>query len=282
MKTITKNIIVIILGVLFASCTEVVDVDVPEAQPRLVIEASLDWEKGTQGNVQTVNLSLSTPYFDNQTLNPVENAFVSVVRDVTGDEYIFHHQGEGVYLTTIFEPVINESYTLTVEYNGEIYSATETLRPVVDLEDVYQSLDKGSDEDILEVNIDFNDPASDENFYFIKLQAQDNLLPVMFDLSDEFVDGNLISLYYERVEDEEIDQTEFEPGDVINIEFYGISEQYYNYIGLLISQYESLGDLFSTIPVELRGNCINESVPDNYAYGYFRLTEVVNTSYTFQ
>ena len=73
----------------------------------------------------------------------------------------------------------------------------------------------------------------------------------------------------------------FRPGDVVDISFFGISEAYSDYIGILIEQSEGAG-LFSTTPVPLRGNCINTTTPDNYAFGYFRLTQVVKTSYTFQ
>ena len=63
MKYINYYIFVLTVFVLY-SCTDVIEVDVPVAAPRLVIEASIDWEKGTLGNEQTISLSLSTPYFD--------------------------------------------------------------------------------------------------------------------------------------------------------------------------------------------------------------------------
>lgn len=52
-------------------------------------------------------------------------------------------------------------------------------------------------------------------------------------------------------------------------------------MSLLISQYESGGDPFSTTPVAIKGNCINQTQKDNYAFGYFRLTQVEETDYTF-
>ena len=91
-----------------------------------------------------------------------------------------------------------------------------------------------------------------------------------------------MKVFYEKEEDEDINQEEFEVGDVVDINFYGISETYHNYIQLLIEQYESTGDPFSSVPVVLKGNCTNPSNPDNFALGYFRLTQVVKASYTFQ
>ena len=51
MKNYIKGLL-ILTGIVFASCEDVIDVDVNNAEPRLVIEASLDWEKGTAGNGQ--------------------------------------------------------------------------------------------------------------------------------------------------------------------------------------------------------------------------------------
>ena len=46
------------------SCEDVIDVDLNESEPRLVIEASINWFKGTQGNEQSIKLSLSAPFFE--------------------------------------------------------------------------------------------------------------------------------------------------------------------------------------------------------------------------
>ena len=100
MTTIIKSIIVTILSaVLLTSCSDVIDVDVQEADSRLVIEASLDWEKGTTGNNQSIKLSKSTPYFDTTTNTSVTTATVKVVNNEDNSEFVFTHQGNGVYTT---------------------------------------------------------------------------------------------------------------------------------------------------------------------------------------
>ncbi len=91
----------------------------------------------------------------------------------------------------------------------------------------------------------------------------------------------MITIFNERQEDEDINQVEYAPGDVVDIELYGISKRYYDYIGILINQSES-GGPFDTTPVALRGNCRNETNPDMYAYGYFRITQVSKATYTFE
>lgn len=217
-----RIIIVIAITTIFTSCTDVIDVEVSEAAPRLVIEASLNWEKGTAGNTQSVKLSTSTPYFNNTISSIVTGALVTVTDDTNGTDFIFTEQNNGVYTTSSFIPVVDHVYTLEVVYAGDTYIAHETLKTVVDVEDVYQTIEKGFDDEALEVNIDFNDPADEENYYFIKIEAQDNLLPVLFSLSDEFTNGNLTSVYYERLKDSNINRENFTAGDSVAIEFYGV------------------------------------------------------------
>jgi len=266
---------------MFTSCTDVIEVDVPEAPPRLVIEASLDWEKSRFGNVQVIKLSQSTPFFDANSLSPVTGASVKVTNDTNNVEFIFEDQNDGTYSILTFVPIIDQSYTLEVIYNGETYIAQETLTSVPDINSIYQSTTEGFNDEVLEVNVLFDDPADIENFYLFRFQERGDLLPDLLDISDEFTDGNEMRVFYEKEEDSDINQKEFEIGDVVDINFYGISERYFNYIRLLNEQYGSSGDPFSSAPVPLRGNCTNPTNPDNYAFGYFRLTQVVTESYTF-
>jgi len=281
MTTIIKYITAIILSIIVCtSCTDVIDVDVPEEASRLVIEASIDWEKGTLGNNQTIKLSTSTPYFD-QEFVPARGASVIITNDNDGTEFVFSNQNNGNYTTSNFIPEIGQSYTLMVIYDGQTYTANETLTSVVDIEDVYQSTDKGLS-DVLEINVDFQDPANEENYYFFKIQEQADALPTLFDFKDEFVDGNLVNVYNEREEDADINQEEYQPGDVVAIKFHGISKQYYEYISLLITQFDAANNPFGSVPVGLKGNCVNLTDSRNDAFGYFRLTQVVKTSYTFQ
>jgi len=280
MKTVIKNIALITLFV-FASCEEVIDVDVQNGKTRLVIEASLDWEKGTTGSNQTIKLSTSTPYFDTTTNTAVNGASVIVTNDADGAEFIFADQNNGAYITNAFIPVIGDSYTLEVVYNGERYLGKETLASVPDILETYQTAKEGFDADLLEVNLRFIDPEEEKNYYLFKFLKQGDVLPNLDDFSDEFVNGNEVNWWYEKEDDEETKEKPFASGDIVDIELYSISESFYNYVRILIEQAEGVG-LFSATPVALKGNCINLDTPRNYAHGYFRVTQVEKLSYTFK
>ncbi len=281
MKSYYKILLIVLLSMV-ASCTDVIEVDVPDGPIRLTIEASLDWEKGTAGNEQTILLSTSTLFYDNQNPSPVSGAVVRVTNNDTGTVFNFQDQNNGRYTTSTFIPILQNSYTLDITYNGERYTGTETLFPVSDIDNIFQSKEDGEDDEALEVNVSFQDPVDIENYYFLRFQSRNDVLPELFDIKDEFIDGNEATFYYEKTEDEQNNIKEFEPGDIVDIKLLGISEDYYNYMQLLIEQFDSAGDPFSATPVALVGNCINLDDPGNTPYGYFRVTQVVQDTFTFE
>jgi len=263
-----------------SSCTDVIELEVPTEAPRLVIEASINWEKETVGNNQGIKLSKSTPYFDTNGTEPVLGASVKITNDTNGADFIFTDNSDGTYSTDSFVPILNNSYTLEVINEGETYIAQENLIAVPSILSVYQSTDYFF-QDLLEVNFEFIDPIDEVNYYFIKFQEATDLLPTLSTLKDEFINGNLITISNERRENEDINQEPYAPGDLVDMELYGISKEYYDYMTILINQSES-GGPFDTTPVPLRGNCINVNTPDSDPYGYFRITEVSKATYVFE
>ena len=51
---------------------------------------------------------------------------------------------------------------------------------------------------------------------------------------------------------------------------------------LLQQNNDSGGGPFETKPASVRGNCVNQTNPQNFPLGYFRLSEVVEQIYTIQ
>ncbi len=283
MKTyITRFIQIILTSTILLSCTDVIDVDVPTGEPRLVVEASIDWEKGTDGKQQTIKLSMLTPYFSSQEQNEVVGANVLVKNLNSGAEFTFEDQNDGLYKVETFLPVLNDTYTLTIVHNGVTYEATEMLMPVTDISSVDQSIDGGFSSEDIELNIHFQDPVNMDNFYFFKFNRIGDLLSFIEPISDEFTDGNLMKESFEKVDDEDTDKKEeLKSGDVVTYEMHGISERYYNYMQILVNQLGS-GGLFSGVPVELKGNCINANDSKDFTLGYFRLTESIKGEYTIK
>ncbi len=274
--------IILIFALILASCTDVIEVPVQTATTRLVIEASIDWEKGTSGNEQTIRLRKSTAFYDATSNTAVTGATVMISNDTNGDVFIFVDQNNGEYVISEFVPVLGHSYTLEVIHNGETYTAKETLISITDITGVYQDRKDGFDDEELELHVEFTDPANDENFYLFRFQRQGDLLPQFEVGNDKFINGKEVDWWYEIQEDDDTDKIDvIQPGDLVSIEMHGISEAYYDYMYILINQIGGVG-VFDPTPVAVKGNCMNLTNPQNFAYGYFRLTQVNKANYTFE
>lgn len=277
------KIAIILFFLILTSCTDVVSVEVPFEGSRLVIEASLDWEKGTLGNEQTINLSLSSPFFDETAVVPVTGASVVVTNKNDGSVFVFNDENNGRYSTNTFIPKLNERYGLEIIYNDEVYIAEEKLFPLSGIESISHSIEGGVDPEAIAIEIFYQDPVDEENYYLISYQAEGDLFPFLDETSDEFRNGNLISDFYEKGVNQEPDEVKpIKEGDIIDIELFSISKEYHSYVRLLITQVQGGNNPFSPVPVTLKGNCVNITNPKNNPFGYFRVTESHKVSYTVQ
>ncbi|WP_104736140.1 DUF4249 domain-containing protein [Hanstruepera ponticola] len=268
-----KYTLLLFIAFIVFSCEDVIDVDVPTSEPRLVIDASINWFKGTAGNEQSIKLTLTAPFF-NDGVPPANNALVSIT-DQNNNVFDFIEEGDsGIYMNSDFIPVINSEYTLTIIYNNETYTATDTLLSVAEIDRVEQNLEGGFTGEETELKAFFTDPADEENYYFFEYIPSIPVTPTLDTFKDEFVNGNEIFGFY--VEED------LEPGDEVIIRNYGVSEQFYEFIFVLLQQTSQGGGPFETQPATVRGNCINVTNSNNYPLGYFRLSEVSEIIYTVQ
>ncbi len=264
----------IVISTIFSSCTDIVDIDVPNGGARLVIEASINWEKGTVGNEQAIKLSTSTAYFDSNPDAPATGATVTITKENDGSQFVFTDQNNGNYTTTAFVPEVGVAYTLTIIYNGQTYSATETLVGFTQINSVSQ--EEGFNEDEFRVRVLFDDPINEENYYLGEFVQANLAVPSLASIRDEFVNGN--EAFVLHFDEKNVSGTE------IDIKVFGISERFYFYIEQLIEQSgtQGGGGPFQTTPAQLKGNCININDPNEEVLGYFRLSQFARTSYTIE
>lgn len=252
------------------SCEEVVEIELEESAPRLVVEASILWHKGTEGNIQIIKLTTTAPYFDDE-IPPAEGAEVSVVSE-TGKIYNFEEIDSGIYRNEQFIPKLNENYELSITYQDEKYTAMESLIPVSELQFVEQTSNGGFGGEHTEFKVYYNDPAVVDNYYLFRFFFG-NVSIQIYD--DEFTDGNLSFAYFSN--------EDLVPGEEVGFEIQGISENFYEYIFILRSQAGTNGGgPFQTQPTTVRGNIVNITNPENFAFGYFRLSETDFLQYTIE
>lgn len=271
---ITKYISLILVTLFFISCEDVVNVDLNTIAPRLVIDAAINWEKGTDGSSQKIILSTTTDFYSN-VIPKVSGATVAV-KSTENLNYTFTEiPNTGEYVCNNFKPILGETYTLTVIFKGETYTATETMQSVSPILSVTQKNNGGFSGKDYEIEVSFQDPTV-KNFYLAKFFPDIYKTPSYSIIKDEFTNGNIKSWQFS---DEDLKK-----GNKIDITHYGVSESYYNYMNKIISISSSSGggSPFQTPPATVRGNIVNPNNVNNYALGFFSLSEVDVREYTIE
>lgn len=256
----------------FSSCEKVIDVDLDTAAPRLVVDATLEWVKGTDGSEQHIRLTTTTGYFDEQ-IPTVSDAAV-VVTDGNGNTFTFLEETPGDYVCRNFVPVLNGTYTLNVTTGSDSYTATETLFPAPDIGEVEQDNDGGFLGDEIEVRFFYQDDPAADNYYVARFDSEVIPFPDLYSFSDEFFQGNRT---FEFFSDEDL-----KAGDVVNFRLAGTSRRCQEYITKLVLVAGNSQGPFGTPPATVRGNLVNTTNPSKYALGYFRVSEVDTATYTVQ
>jgi len=263
-------LVVICFGILI-SCEDVIDVDLNESEPKLVIEAGVFHFKEQDRNRAQVVLSMTTPFFSN-TPDPVEGASVIIISD-DGTTYPLEEANGGIYFMEGFPLEEDIAYTLEVVHDEQLYTATEQLVKVASLEFVEQENDGGFSGEEVELKAFFDDPGGIDNYYFFEGSSEKGRVYDAF--NDEFFDGNSIFTFY-SVED-------IEPGDEVTFKLNGVDQQFHDFMFTLLQQTSGqMAGPFETQPATVRGNIVNTTDPDNFPLGYFRISEVSTLSYTVQ
>jgi len=257
-------ITLILSSLIFTGCEEVVDIDLDTAAPRLVVDASINWVKGTPGNVQSIKLTTTTGYYETE-VPAVSNATVFITNS-TGAIFNFNEvPGTGTYTCQNFEPQINETYVLTVVNGDQTYTATEKLFAVPEIGDIQQNNEGGFLGDEIEVRFFFQDNGAEDNWYMVRYDTAILPFPEYDIMDDSFTQGNQMFNFFS---DEDLAS-----GQLLDIKLFGTSERYYNYMAILLEISGGGGGPFATPPSTVRGNLVNQTDEANYALGYFRLSE---------
>lgn len=271
---IVRKIILVIIGLFLTGCEDVINVDLDTAAPRLVIDASIDWIKNTSGSEQKIKLSTTTGYYSEE-FPTVSGATIVVTNTASIAFNFIEIPNTGEYICTNFEPVIGETYTLTITLNGETYTAAETLISAPDIEETIEQNNEGSiSGDEVEITYYYQDNPGQENYYLNRILSPRVAYPEFEVEDDQYTQGNLMSESYSH--------EDLQPGDILSIRLYGISKRYHEYFSKLLLASGNDGSPFPTTPTTVRGNIINQTNAKNYAYGYFRLSEIDTAEYTIQ
>ena len=258
-----------LLFFLIISCQEVVNLELENKESKLVVQANITFQKQTTGAEQVIKLTKSADFYKN--VVPVANgAIVSVTNENTQQVFNFiEDNNSGLYKCTNFAPMLLDTYTLKINYQNKNYVATEKLMPVSAISELVQEAGGGLNGQEIRVRAFYLDPPTEENFYlfnYFYIDKEDDFAkPVFYASRDLFYNGNAFF------------STTFKNGlkkdDQIKITHFGISQNYYNYLIILLRLANQNAGPFTAPPVAVRGNIINQNDENDFLFGYFSLSE---------
>ncbi len=260
-------------------CEDVIDVDLPNGEPRLVIDASLEFSKNADGTLNfsqdEIRLTLSAPFF-NENVPPVSDATIFITNlsqniVLTFSESLF---SPGIYRSSNGSSSFNfeDEYELTVIYENQTYKATTKIAPSAPIDTVIQGDGTLFDDNDIEIELFFTDDGEVNNYYLFDFDFN-----LFLTSEDRFYQGQTFNFSY-FYEDRDINA-----GKEAEIKILGIDRQYFDYSTILIEQSEQGGgNPFQTPPARIRSNILNTTNSENYALGYFNLSETYSFLFTFQ
>lgn len=254
---------------LIISCQDVVNLDLENKESKLVIQANITFQKQTSGASQVIRLTKSADFYNN--VVPAANgAIVSVTNNNTQQIFNFiEDNNSGLYKCNNFIPIFLNTYTLKINYQNNNYLATEKLMPVAAISELVQDASGGINGKEIVVKAFYIDTPTEENFYlfnyFYTDKEDDFVKPVFYVSKDIFYNGNLFfSTTFKNG---------LKAGDEIKITHFGISQNYYNYLVVLLRLANQNAGPFTAPPVAVRGNIINQNNQNDFPFGYFSLSE---------
>ena len=280
---------------LFISCEDVIDVDLPENETRLIVNGVIRVDETQDYLPVEIRVSKSSSFFENNTIASIKSAIIYYGTPNPDAPEIL--EGGGVSNLAELEPgsgiwvpdptfdsdqrirvsSINEGdvFQLTIETNEERYFATTTYVKSVPIDSLVQGDETLFSGDETEVIVSFTDRGNSDDFYVLDLDFGEFLVT-----EDEFYQGQtfVFSYFYDN-------ELELNTSSVVDISLLGADEAFYNYMNQIIVQSGGDQGPFQTPAATVRGNIINITGIDNnevfdnvertnnFALGYFAIVE---------
>lgn len=210
-----------------ASCTKVIDVNLNNTDPKLVIEARVSDLAGPQ----RVRLSKTINFSDVNNFPPVTGASVILTDLSAGLIDTLDEVSPGHYATSNMPGVPGHSYSLRVSAEGKTYTSFSTMPQPVPFDSLY-SEDFAFFGDIYKNMVPiYTDPAGVENFYRFILTVNSKYKE-QYSWDDRFSDGrkNEGPLFDEGSDDDDEEEEErTKAGDTATVEMQCIDEGAFRY-----------------------------------------------------
>ncbi|MET0637973.1 MAG: DUF4249 domain-containing protein [Chitinophagaceae bacterium] len=206
------------------SCEKVIEIDLDGVDKKYVVEANISDQPGTC----RVLLSQTRDFTDNNQFVGIGGAVVTITES-GGAVTVLTPSEPGVYESAALVGTSGKTYNLSVNINGETFTASSTLPQKVNLDSIYTTSEFLFNDTRLIVNVDFMDPPGKGNNYrFIQYFNGKREDQLQF-MNDDYTDGRNVNtkLFYFNDDDEK--ELDLKSGDEVRVEMYNIDPAMYKY-----------------------------------------------------
>ena len=290
-----------VLGFLMlCSCEDVVNVDLPNEEPRLIVDGLLRVDKSQEYVNVEITMKETSNFFEENQPTQVESAVIAYgMPDEFGEltslafsSLAEREPGSGVYIpdpnfssdqrirTAAAEPGV--VFILQITHKGRDYFARTEYAPTVPMDDLAQGDNTLFDEDETEMIVTFTDTPDQNDYYVFDFGFGEFLA-----LDDQFFQGQQFQFSY-------FYQKKLQPGDEVTVSILGATQDFHNYVDLLVEQTQNNGGVFETPISTARGNVFdvtdldnidvfdNVEQPELFALGYFAVVQEFERTLTIQ
>lgn len=288
---------IVVASIALTSCEDVINPELQDAKPELVVEAWLNNKAGDQ----VINLMMTQPYFENTTPPGVSGAVVTV-EDSEGEvmNFVEDAKQKGNYRWSPSTPggsfgVIGRDYKLTVSYNGETFESISTMgrAPVIDsISVIFEEESTFFPAKSYSCEFWATDLPGSGDAYWIKTFKNDTLLNKPSEISLAFDAGfspggdfdgitflppirSSINPFNEDANGDLV--SPYLPGDSIYVEIQSITYETFIYLNQVVIQTDRPGgfsELFSSPLSNVPTNITNVNPNGSKPVGYFNVGAV--------
>ena len=266
-----------------SGCERIVDVELPSAEPRLVVEGRVELNRSVPGNSGAwVRLTVTGDYFDSSPATPVTDAEVRITdQEETLAELSLVDPAEGVYVHLDGPPLAmapGYTYQLEIRWDGDTYLSDVEMAMGTPIDSLYFEWEE---EFIgrpagLRVKVDYTDPPGPGHsiLYELFLNGEPVISPFPgneFRLvrSDRYRPGEEVTGF---APDPLLDP---DVGDRVTVRQVGLTTTLHDYMLAVFEQNAlGLGNPYSIPSATIQGNVVNSTSVNPRPLGYFGAHEV--------
>jgi hypothetical protein len=280
-----KLYIILVISIFsITSCSEVIELELDDPTPVLVVDGNIS----NLDTIQYVQLSNLENYFTTNGINFLvhKKSVVKLIENGTNvATYIFNDST--LRFETRYEGIIGNEYQIDIllEDGTRYISANELMEEVVPIDTIWSEFDEdqgdNSQRDPVTVLINTKEPVGLGDNYQWKTYVNgeyNNSSGDLFFTEDRFVDGQDIldfDVYGMDMDEYDTFKENSPNGTVyVTIEQSRISYRFYEYLFLVSQQLNDAAGPFASPPAQIRGNVYKQGENEVLALGYFHTSAI--------